>query len=334
MTYNKTDTPYYKLAQKMEAYAQPLLTQAKQDYASMKISEQTGILDIELHPEIFTYNLLKIPTVEEIAEEEERQRQAAEREKAAELAQKHKQMEEAKVRERQERKKAAAEARAALAGQNKDIKRLTRSQQSEMTVLDALKSKPKLSSEAKRLLQTRAIELHPPAPLPTDKKVQRGYLYVSETETEDDGEGEEEKQMGHKRAQEEKHEETTKQEEMDSTSSVAVSQPAEKKRQVRTRSQQEETPKGKPRGRKPSAANLELRKRKAQTPEQGSHQESSIPRKKPRLERQAKVHKQSTTPKQSVNPFEHGRIVWARVIGFPAHPAKVRITQIDNTLSS
>ncbi|KAG2186955.1 hypothetical protein INT44_003183 [Umbelopsis vinacea] len=313
MTYNKADTAYYKLAQKMELHAQPLLKQAKQDYASMKISEETGILDIGLHPEIFTYNLLKIPTAEELAKEEERRRQIAEQEEAAALALKKKQLEEAHTRERQERKKAAAEARAA--GQNKDGKRSTRSQHNQVAALDALKSRPKLSSEAKRLLQTRAIELHRPEPLPTDKKVQRGYLYVSETETEDDGEEEPQ--------QDEDPEQEVKQEEKMSVSPAPPpSKRTETKRQLRTRSQPEEPPKRREtRGRKPSAATIEARKRKARTPEVESH--PSMPKKKPRLDRKAKVSKPTAAPKQPVDPFEHGRIVWARVIGFPAHPAKV-----------
>jgi hypothetical protein len=327
MTYNKADTAYYKLAQKIEIHAQHLLKQAKQDYASMKISEETGILDIGLHPEIFTYNLLKIPTAEELAKEEERRRQAAEKEEAAALALEKKQIEEAHARERQERKKAAAEARAALAGQNKDSKRLTRSQQSQVAGLDALKSRRKLSTEAKRLLQTRAIELHRPEPLATDKKVQRGYLYVSETETEDDDEEEPQQEQGKEENEEKESEQETKLEEkMPVSSTPPPSKPTETKRQLRTRSQQEEQPISKPRGRNPSAATTEARKRKAHTPERDSHQDSSMPRKKPRLDRKAKVNKPTAAPKQPVNLFEHGRVVWARVIGFPAHPAKVSIS--------
>jgi hypothetical protein len=331
MTYNKTDTAYYKLAQKMESHAQPLLKQAKQDYASMKISEETGILDIGLHPEIFTYNLLKIPTAEELAKEEERRQQAAEQEKATALALQKKQLEEAHARERQERKKAAAEARATLAGQNKDGRRSTRSQQTQVAALDAIKSRPKLSSEAKRLLQTRAIELHRPEPLPTDKKVQRGYLYVSETETEEDGEDEsqQEQEKGEdedKEKEKEPEQETKEEETMSFSLTPPPSKPTERKRQLRARSQQEEQPKSKPRGRKPSAATIEARKRKARTPEQESNQDSPMPRKKARLDRKAKVHTPAAAPKQPVNPFEHGQIVWARVIGFPAHPAKVSIS--------
>jgi hypothetical protein len=288
MTYNKADTPYFKVAQKMESYSQPLIEQAKQDYASMKISKETGILDIGLHPEIFTYNLLKIPTAMEMAaEEEERRRKSAEEEATAQAKQR-KEEEEAQAHERQEQRKAAAEARKAAQRRPQENKRTTRSMQGEGGPLDALKARRKLSHEARKLLQTRAIESHPPQPLPLNKKVQRGYMYVSESDDE-----EEQSSTSH-------------------PSALPPSKPTLPKqpRQLRARPKQEEAPRQKSPVLK-AAPPKQPAKRKAHSPEPDSSKVTSTSRKKIKLE------------KDTGSLFDHGRLIWARVIGFPSHPAKV-----------
>jgi hypothetical protein len=295
MTYNKADTPYFKVAQKMESYSQPLIEQAKQDYASMKISKETGILDIGLHPEIFTYNLLKIPTAMEIAaEEEERRRKSAEEEATAQAKQR-KEEEEAQAHERQEQRKAAAEARKAAQRRPQENKRTTRSMQGEGGPLDALKARRKLSHEARKLLQTRAIESHPPQPLPLNKKVQRGYMYVSESDDE-----EEQSSTSH-------------------PSALPPSKPTLPKqpRQLRARPKQEEAPRQKSPVLK-AAPPKQPAKRKAHSPVPNSSKVTSTPRKKIKLE------------KDTGSLFDHGRFVWARVIGFPSHPAKVCYMLLKN----
>src|SRR5436305_13426236 len=56
MTYNTSDTIYYRAARKLQTQSQPILAKAEQDYAGLNIDPEKGVLDIPLHPEIFTYN--------------------------------------------------------------------------------------------------------------------------------------------------------------------------------------------------------------------------------------------------------------------------------------
>jgi len=63
MTYNTSDTIYYRAARKLQTQSQPIVAKAEQDYAGLNIDPKKGVLDVPLHPEIFTYNLdpLKFP---------------------------------------------------------------------------------------------------------------------------------------------------------------------------------------------------------------------------------------------------------------------------------
>lgn len=80
MTYNKADTPYYKAAQRIQKQARDIMDKAKSDFEGLGVSPETGVLDIELNPEIFHYNLTLIPG----PEEEEAARKEAEAQAAAE----------------------------------------------------------------------------------------------------------------------------------------------------------------------------------------------------------------------------------------------------------
>ncbi|KAG0175339.1 nuA3 HAT complex component nto1 [Apophysomyces sp. BC1021] len=79
MTYNKPDTSYYKLAQRLEKLSEELMVKAWEDFKGLAIRKETGTLAVDIHPEIFTYNTVLIPTPEELSAqkaEEERRRDA------------------------------------------------------------------------------------------------------------------------------------------------------------------------------------------------------------------------------------------------------------------
>ncbi|CAG8781227.1 29574_t:CDS:10, partial [Gigaspora margarita] len=56
MTYNTSNTIYYRVAKKIRQQFQTIATQMEKDYAELHIDPSKGILNVEIHPEIFTYN--------------------------------------------------------------------------------------------------------------------------------------------------------------------------------------------------------------------------------------------------------------------------------------
>ncbi|RUP50355.1 hypothetical protein BC936DRAFT_139500, partial [Jimgerdemannia flammicorona] len=80
MTYNKADTPYYKAAQRIQKQCRDIMEKAKADFDGLAVAPETGVLDVDLNPEIFHYNLVLIPG----PEEEEAARREAEAQAAAE----------------------------------------------------------------------------------------------------------------------------------------------------------------------------------------------------------------------------------------------------------
>ncbi|KAF9909855.1 nuA3 HAT complex component nto1 [Linnemannia zychae] len=58
LTYNDTDTPYYRSAIRQSKQAEPLLEKAKEDYESLDIDPRTGFLAVPIDPEIFSYTLV------------------------------------------------------------------------------------------------------------------------------------------------------------------------------------------------------------------------------------------------------------------------------------
>ncbi|KAF9919626.1 nuA3 HAT complex component nto1 [Linnemannia zychae] len=58
LTYNDSDTTYYRSAQRQSKQAEPLLQKAKEDYESLEIDPRTGFLAVPIDPEIFSYTLL------------------------------------------------------------------------------------------------------------------------------------------------------------------------------------------------------------------------------------------------------------------------------------
>ncbi|KAL9545001.1 hypothetical protein MBANPS3_007349 [Mucor bainieri] len=55
--YNKKETLYYKLAQKLQKQAEELLTVAHHDFKELQIRNETGALDVDIDPDIFDYGL-------------------------------------------------------------------------------------------------------------------------------------------------------------------------------------------------------------------------------------------------------------------------------------
>ncbi|CAG8627733.1 16517_t:CDS:10, partial [Cetraspora pellucida] len=56
MTYNTSNTIYYRVAKKLRQQFQIIAEQMEKDYTELNIDPSKGILDVEIHPEIFTYN--------------------------------------------------------------------------------------------------------------------------------------------------------------------------------------------------------------------------------------------------------------------------------------
>lgn len=55
MLYNKLETPYYKLAQRLEKTTEELIVDARAGYEDLIIRKQSGTLDVNIDPEIFLY---------------------------------------------------------------------------------------------------------------------------------------------------------------------------------------------------------------------------------------------------------------------------------------
>ncbi|KAI8377909.1 uncharacterized protein BYT42DRAFT_572155 [Radiomyces spectabilis] len=91
MTYNKPETPYYRLAQRLEKYANEWMKKAYEDFDGLITTKEAGILAVDINPEIFAYNNHLIPTAEQVAaqkqkEEEERRKEEEEARLAEEKA--------------------------------------------------------------------------------------------------------------------------------------------------------------------------------------------------------------------------------------------------------
>ncbi|CAG8506234.1 16621_t:CDS:10, partial [Acaulospora colombiana] len=56
MTYNTSNTIYYRTARKLRQLCQPIIEKAEKDYSELHVDPKKGILDVQIHPEIFTYN--------------------------------------------------------------------------------------------------------------------------------------------------------------------------------------------------------------------------------------------------------------------------------------
>ncbi|CAG8469000.1 7838_t:CDS:10 [Acaulospora morrowiae] len=56
MTYNTSNTIYYRTARKLRQLCQPIVEKAEKDYSELHVDPKKGILDVPIHPEIFTYN--------------------------------------------------------------------------------------------------------------------------------------------------------------------------------------------------------------------------------------------------------------------------------------
>ncbi|CAG8505551.1 3879_t:CDS:10 [Ambispora gerdemannii] len=57
MTYNTNHTTYFRTARRMQTQCQEMLARAEKEYAELPVNPETKMLDIELNPEIFTFNM-------------------------------------------------------------------------------------------------------------------------------------------------------------------------------------------------------------------------------------------------------------------------------------
>ncbi|CAG8486242.1 8861_t:CDS:10 [Ambispora leptoticha] len=57
MTYNTNHTTYFRTARRMQTQCQEILVRAEKEYAELPVNPETKMLDIELNPEIFTFNM-------------------------------------------------------------------------------------------------------------------------------------------------------------------------------------------------------------------------------------------------------------------------------------
>ncbi|KAL1923953.1 uncharacterized protein VTP21DRAFT_6988 [Calcarisporiella thermophila] len=58
--YNRPDTPFYKAALRLQKALGPIIEKAREDYKALDVEQETGILNIHIHPELFTYNALPL----------------------------------------------------------------------------------------------------------------------------------------------------------------------------------------------------------------------------------------------------------------------------------
>ncbi|CEP19970.1 hypothetical protein [Parasitella parasitica] len=57
MFYNKRETLYFKLAQKLEKHAEGLIAEAQDDFNALQIRNESGALDVDIDPSIFEYGM-------------------------------------------------------------------------------------------------------------------------------------------------------------------------------------------------------------------------------------------------------------------------------------
>ncbi|KAI9485157.1 hypothetical protein BDB00DRAFT_87978 [Zychaea mexicana] len=119
-TYNKPETLYYRTAERLEKLSLDLLAQARKDYEELEIKKETGILAIDIHPEIFTYNTVHVPSPEELAAEQERL-EAEERAKAEERKRQQLAAEKAEAKKQADAERRRAKAAQAEAKRQKQL---------------------------------------------------------------------------------------------------------------------------------------------------------------------------------------------------------------------
>ncbi|KAI7874919.1 hypothetical protein K492DRAFT_173932 [Lichtheimia hyalospora FSU 10163] len=123
MTYNKPETTFYRTAERLEKVATDMIQRAKGEYAGLELRRETGILAVDIHPEIFKYNMVRVPSPEEIAAEKARVEaeelaRVENEEKQRQRAQQQEELENARLAREEARQKALAvkrEKRAAAA---------------------------------------------------------------------------------------------------------------------------------------------------------------------------------------------------------------------------
>lgn len=123
MTYNKPETTFYRTAERLEKVAMDMIQRAKGEYAGLELRHETGILAVDIHPEIFKYNMVRVPSPEEIAAEKARVEaeelaRVQDEEKQRQRAEQQEELEKARVAREEARQKALAvkrEKRAAAA---------------------------------------------------------------------------------------------------------------------------------------------------------------------------------------------------------------------------
>ncbi|KAI8646821.1 PHD-zinc-finger like domain-containing protein [Parasitella parasitica] len=57
MFYNKRETLYFKLAQKLQKHSQELIAEAQEDFHTLQIRNESGALDVDIDPGIFEYGI-------------------------------------------------------------------------------------------------------------------------------------------------------------------------------------------------------------------------------------------------------------------------------------
>ncbi|KAI8141930.1 hypothetical protein BJV82DRAFT_616493 [Fennellomyces sp. T-0311] len=296
MTYNKPETLYYRTAERLEKVSTDLFGQAQRDYDNLEVRKETGVLALDIHPEIFTYNTVHIPTPEEIAAEKERV-EAEEKAKAEEEAKQKLSAEKAEAR-----RQADAERRRAKAAQA-EAKKKKRQEQAEARKEKALADAANAEAEGKCIEATPQKEDKPKDE--NNRVVTRSVATTlqQQTTTKD--------KSGRRRTRS-----------MGSDGLVApTAEELEKRSSTEARNLLWHS------DRITDSGPVKLdRKRKAPpgwryVEETGSSSDTdeSSPRKKPRTSSRS-------TPRSKPEPIksiEHRMIVWARVKGFPPHPARI-----------
>ncbi|KAG2222904.1 hypothetical protein INT45_013535 [Circinella minor] len=354
MAYNKPETLYYRTAERLKKVSIDLITQAKQDYNELLIRKETGVLSIDIHPEIFTYNTVHVPSPEELAAERERleqeektrleeeeksrlEQEEQERLLAKKLEAKKKlQLEREKAKEKHEeakRKKRASDAirRERLRAEKLKAKLLQeqKQQEEEQVVMGSNTSSLVSSSSGDATVPSNGPNNNSNNRITTRSSRAKAIQKEKETIKEEEKGEEKEKQESKKSLRRRTR----------SMGSEGLVAPTAEQVQRRTSSEARNllwhSDSVAAEQKNVSPLKLDL-KRKAPpgwlyVEDNSSNNNSDAdsptpsPRKKPRRERPSKIIKL-----EPITDIKPKMIVWARVKGFPPHPAKIVDTKEDD----
>lgn len=326
MTYNKPETTYYKTAERLEKIAREELSQAREAYDQLELDED-GMLDVAIHPEIFSYNTVQVPSPEELAAEqarldEERKeqerkakaeaRRAAEAEKRAVRKQKQ-EAEHARRREAYQKRRAA-----------KAAEKLAREQAEAEAAYHAAQTQPNAAAvEAETETETE-LELEPGLESEREPKHEPSGQSISPPATRSATSQKQKVAQAQKKSPATSGKVTKR---MTRSMGDLVMPTAE---ELRRKSSSEARRLAWHSSQTPDANGLKMDRKRKGPPGWAYLENSSEDEVTPPPEKRARTVSPPKPKPTVVTSYSHHLIVWARVKGFPPHPAQVRAKKREN----